>query len=91
MKASLKSGYFVQEIAGEKILMGGGTDVDFSKMMVLNGTSAWIVELLQEQPLTEEDVARKLTERFEVDYGQALADVQSLFCRLLELGVVAEE
>ncbi len=91
MKAILKPGYFVQEIAGEKILMGGGADVDFSKMMVLNHTSAWIIELLQEQALTEEDVAQKLTERFDVDYAQAFADVQDLYRQLLELGVIVIE
>lgn len=91
MKVTLKPGYFVQEIAGEKILMGGETDVDFSKMMVLNHTSAWIIELLQEEPMLEDDIAQDLTERFDVDYEQAFADVQEFCKRLQELNVVTVE
>lgn len=83
MNVTLKPGFFVQEIAGERILMGGESEVDFSKMMVLNHTSAWIIEMLQEHSLSEEDIAQNLTERFDVDYGQALADVRE-FCRQLK-------
>ena len=91
MKITLKPGFFVQDIAGEKILMGGETEVDFSKMMVLTHTSAWIIELLQEEPMLEDDIAQDLTERFDVDYEQAFADVQE-FCRQLqELNVVTAE
>ena len=91
MKITLKPCFFVQDIAGEKILMGGETEVDFSKMMVLNHTSAWIIELLQEEPMLEDDIAQDLTERFDVDYEQAFADVQE-FCRQLqELNVVTAE
>ena len=91
MKITLKPGFFVQDIAGEKILMGGETEVDFSKMMVLNHTSAWIIELLQEEPMLEDAIAQDLTERFDVDYEQAFADVQE-FCRQLqELNVVTAE
>lgn len=90
MKAKLKSGYFIQEIAGEKILMGGGADVDYSKMMVLNNTSAFIIELLQQNTLTEEEIAMKLTERFDIDYSQVLSDVQDFCKRLSELKVIEE-
>lgn len=90
MKAKLKSGYFIQEIAGEKILMGGGADVDYSKMMVLNNTSAFIIELLQQHTLTEEEIAMKLTERFDIDYSQVLSDVQDFCKRLSELKVIEE-
>ena len=91
MKITLKPGFFVQDIAGEKILMGGETEVDFSKMMVLNHTSAWIIELLQEEPMLEDDIAQDLTERFDEDYEQAFADLQE-FCRQLqELNVVTAE
>ena len=94
MNATIKPDFFVQELAGEKILMGGGEQINFSKVLMLNRTSAFMIEELQRAGTTSAaGMAQKLTERFEVDYAAALADVEAFFSDLAQKGVavVAEE
>lgn len=47
MKATIKKDFLVREIAGEKVLIGNGEQINFSKMLVLNDTAAYLIEELQ--------------------------------------------
>lgn len=46
MKATIKKDFLVREIAGEKVLIGNGEQINFSKMLVLNDTAAYLIEEL---------------------------------------------
>ena len=43
MKATLKPDFILHSIANEKVLIGAGQQIDFSKMLMLNDTAAWII------------------------------------------------
>ena len=78
MKLKVKSGYQVQEIAGENILITGGGDVDYSKMLVLNDSAAMLVRTLIEKELSVDSLVEVLTNTYAVDVEQAKQDVEDL-------------
>ena len=81
MRATIRPDFFLQEIAGDKILLGGGEQINFSKVLMLNNTSAFIIEELQRAggAVAAEDMARRVAGRFEVDATEAQADVEEFF------------
>ena len=89
MRVTIRPDFFLQEIAGEKILMGGGEQINFSKVLMLNNTSAFIIEELQRAggAVAAEDMARRVAGRFEVDATEAQADVEEFFRDLARLQV----
>ena len=93
MKAKIKDGFLIREIADEKVLIGSGEQINFSKMLVLNDTAACVVEELQKrpEPVGSDDLARSLSEAYEVDFAGALADVEELLRYLEAQGVVVVE
>lgn len=88
MKICIKPDFLIRNIAGEQILIGAGEQIDFSQMLILNDTSSWIIKTLQEQPLSPEELTQRLTNEYEVDYTEALNDVNELIQELKALGVV---
>ena len=89
MKAFIKKDFLIHTIANEKVLIGNGEQINFSKMLVLNDTAAFIITELQkhDQPVSVEELAEKLHEHFEVEYTEALADVKELLYQLKEQNV----
>lgn len=93
MKATIKKDFLIHTIANEKILIGNGGEINFSRMLVLNDTAVFIITELQKQdaPIAVEQLAHSLTEHFEVTYDVALADVKELLLQLKELDVAIIE
>lgn len=91
MKVILKPDFIIHDIAGEKVLIGAGEQVDFSKLLMLNDTAACIVAALQKQPVTVEELLALLVEEYEVSSQEAYADLKVLLDRLVRLGVVVVE
>ena len=72
----IKSGFVIREIAGQYIAVPVGERVnDLHGMIALNETGAFIWKLLENEK-TEEDLARALTEEYEVSYEEALEAVR---------------
>jgi len=92
MKATLKPDFLVHDIAGEQILIGGGEQINFSKMLMLNETSAYLItELKKRTTATDSELAQCLTAEYEVGPEEALKDVQELLRQLEGQGVVILE
>ena len=92
MKATIKPDFLVRNIAGENVLIGGGTQINFSKMLMLNETAVLVVNELQEKGCaTPEELAQIVAERYEVPLPQAVADTSELLQQLEALGVVCLE
>ena len=89
MKAFIKKDFLIHTIANEKVLIGNGEQINFSKMLVLNDTAAFIIAELQkhEQPVSAEELAESLQANFEVEYAEALTDVKELLDQLKEQDV----
>ena len=92
MKATLKPDFLVHDIAGEQILIGGGEQINFSKMLMLNETSVYLItELKKRTTATDSELAQCLTAEYEVGPEEALKDVQELLRQLEGQGVVILE
>ena len=93
MKVYIKKDFLIHTIANEKVLIGNGEQINFSKMLVLNDTAAFIIAELQKQdaPIALEELAQSLHEHFEVEYDVAFSDVKELINQLQEQEVVMIE
>jgi hypothetical protein len=93
MKAFIKNDFLIQTIASEKVLIGSGEQINFSRMLVLNDTAVHIIEQLQQHSssVASETLAQSLVDSYEVDFPEALADVEELLRLLDEQGVVVIE
>ena len=90
MKVYIKKDFLIHTIANEKVLIGNGEQINFSKMLVLNDTAAFIIAELQKQkaPIALEELAQSLHEHFEVEYDVAFSDVKELLDQLQEQEVI---
>lgn len=93
MKVYIKKDFLIHTIANEKVLIGNGEQINFSKMLVLNDTAAFVIAELQKQdaPIALEELAQSLHEHFEVEYDVAFSDVKELLYQLQEQEVVMTE
>jgi hypothetical protein len=90
MKVYIKKDFLIHTIANEKVLIGNGEQINFSKMLVLNDTAAFVIAELQKQdaPIALEELAQSLHEHFEVEYDVAFSDVKELINQLQEQEVI---
>lgn len=91
MKATLNPDFILHSIANEKVLIGAGKQIDFSKMLMLNDTATWIITELQKQPATSEELVLKLTEIYYVSQEEAQSDIEELLRLLAEQEIVIIE
>lgn len=89
MKA--KKGFNLREVCGEKIIVAEGKEnIDFSNIISMNESSAYLWEKIGDKEFTAEDLAKLLTEQYEVDENTALADAQTLAKQWIKAGIVEE-
>ena len=89
MKVAIKKDFLVRNVAGENVLIGCGEQINFSRMLMPNDTAARIVEMLQNgSAATDEELARQISEEYEVGYDEAFGDVGDVLAALEEQGVV---
>ena len=66
-------------MCGEYIVTGEGlARVDFSKVISLNATAAYLWEQIQDKDFTPEELVDLLTARYDVDAQTALTDAEGL-------------
>lgn len=91
MKMKLKPGYLIQKIAGENILITGGSgDVDFSKMLVLNDSATMLVQTLIDGEVSMEELVNLLVVNYNVEINQAETDIEELLNELKKQNIVEE-
>lgn len=87
----LLEGFVLRSICGEYIVTGEGlARVDFSKVISLNPSAAYLWEQIQDKDFTADDLVALLTARYDVDAERARADVDKLLASWREAGVMAE-
>ena len=83
MKA--KKGFNLRNVCGENIIVAEGEEnIDFSK----NESSAYLWKNIQGKEFSHEDLAKLLTDEYEVDKETALKDVKTLAGLWLEAGII---
>jgi len=87
----IKEGFILRTICGENVISGEGkANVNFSKLISLNESAAYLFRKAQGTEFTAEDLAKYLTEEYEVDEKTALADAAKLCRQWRDAGLLAE-
>ncbi|MBR2161770.1 MAG: PqqD family protein [Bacteroidaceae bacterium] len=85
----LRKGFALREICGERIVVPEGIDViNFNKLISLNGSAKYLWETLQDKEFTVQDVAKLLTDKYEVEEATALSDAEKLINKWQEIGLI---
>lgn len=75
----IKEGFTLRPLLGEHIVVGEGlAQVNFNKMLTLNESAAYLWEAVAGKDFTRDTLIQLLLDRYEVEAGQAGADVDKL-------------
>ena len=84
----IKEGFVLRTICGQNVVSGEGTtQVNFSKLVSLNDTAAYLFKAVQGREFTAETLANLLLDEYEVDRETALKDAESLCAQWKEIGI----
>lgn len=87
----IKEGFILRSICGQSVISGeGAANVNFSKLVSLNETAAYLFQKVVGGEFTPESMAGLLTEEYEVDYETALADCKTLCGQWKEVGILED-
>ncbi|MBP5340168.1 MAG: PqqD family protein [Prevotella sp.] len=84
-----KKGFNLRTICGENIIVAEGIEnIDFSRIISMNESSAYLWKKIQGQDFTSETLTQLLLEEYDVDEQTARADVDALIAKWLEAGII---
>lgn len=87
----INKGFELREMCGEHIIIGTGVEnIDFSKVISLNESAAWLWREVEGKEFTPQSLAALLMEQYDVDESTALADATALAAQWVSVGIVAE-
>lgn len=79
----IKTGYSVEDVAGQNILIAPAfEEVDYSKMLVLSESAAFVTNLLIENSLTFDEIVAALNDEYEADEDVVRAELTELLGKL---------
>ena len=85
----IKDDFYVKEVAGLSIVVAtGDTAEDMNSMINLNETATFLWRQL-ENDTTKEELIKKLTQEYDVDYKRASQSVDSFIAKLDEIGCIS--
>ena len=86
MKA--KTGFNLRNVCGEQVIVAEGREnIDFSNIISMNETSAYLWNAIQSRDFTVDDLVKLLTQEYDVDEQTARKDAQTLTNQWLEAGI----
>ena len=84
-------GFRLRKLGTEYIVVGEGlAQVNFNKIISLNGTAAYLWENVEGKDFTVEDLTALLLDRYEVEEEVAARDAAALAKAWVEAGVVSD-
>lgn len=87
MKA--KTGFKLRQICGENIIVAEGREnIDFTYIISMNDTSAYLWNAIEGKDFNNKDLAQLLTDEYDVDYDTALTDADALMQQWEKAGIV---
>lgn len=87
MKA--KPGFKLRSVCGENIIVAEGEEnIDFSNIISMNESSAYLWQNIQGKEFTHEDLVGLLTQEYEVGEATAMKDVKALTELWLQAGII---
>ncbi|MBQ2969435.1 MAG: PqqD family protein [Bacteroidaceae bacterium] len=84
----INEGFELREMCGEHIIIATGVaNIDFSKVISLNESAAYLWREVEGKEFTPATMAALLTEKYDIDEATALADATALAQRWAEAGI----
>jgi len=85
----IKNGFVLKSICGENMIIAEGKEnIDFSKIISLNESAAYLWNKVEGVSFTPQTLAELLVEEYEVSNERALVDAEILAKQWLETGIV---
>ena len=86
-----KKGFVLRDICGQKVISGEGLEqVNFSNLISLNETAAFLWEVVEDKEFTAETMADSLCLEYEVEREIALRDAEALCTKWKEIGLIED-
>ena len=82
----IKDGFVIRQVAGCYVIMNLGQELNLGGMITLNETGALIWDSVA-NGLSEDEIAKRITEEYEVSEETALEDVRNFICKMKEADV----
>lgn len=84
-----KKGFNLRNVCGERIIVAEGREnIDFSKIISMNESSAYLWDAIDGKDFTTDDLIRLLTKEYEVDEYTARQDAETVVRQWTETGIV---
>ncbi|MBR6128197.1 MAG: PqqD family protein [Bacteroidaceae bacterium] len=84
----IKSGFELMDVCGEAVVVAHGKEnIDFSKVISLNESAAYLWEKVKGREFDADELARLLTEEYEVDLDTARRDAEKMMADWLDAGL----
>lgn len=85
----IKKGFNLRSICGEHIIIAEGREnIDFSKIISLNESAAYLWQAVTDRDFTIDELTRLLTKEYEVDDKTAQNDVTTMIRQWIEVGII---
>ncbi|MDY5212287.1 PqqD family protein [Intestinibacter sp.] len=85
----IKADFYMKEVAGLNVVVAtGDTAENMNSMINLNETAAFLWRQL-ESDTTKEELIKKLTQEYDVDYERASTSVDNFIKKLDEIGCIS--
>ena len=84
-----KIGFNLRQICGANVIIAEGEEnIDFSNIISMNESSAYLWKNIQDKEFSEVELVKLLTEEYDVDEITAKSDVDSLVKSWLNAGII---
>lgn len=84
-----KNGFNLRQICGENVIVAEGEEnIDFSNIISMNESSAYLWKNIQDKDFSEDELVKLLTEEYDVDEITAKSDVNNLVKSWLNAGII---
>ena len=84
----IKEGFVLRTICGQSVVSPEGTrNVNFSKLVSLNDSAAYLFKAVGNEEFTPETLADLLLKEYEVEREVALKDAETLCAQWKEIGI----
>ena len=86
-----KTGFYLRNVLGENVVVAEGVEnIDFSKIISMNDSAAFLWQQIGEDPFTVEDLVGYFCGEYDVDEQTAKADAEALVQQWINAGIVEE-
>lgn len=84
-----KKGFKLRTICGEHIIVAEGIkNIDFSKIISMNESSAYLWENTVDKEFSVSDLCQLLCDEYEVDNATAMKDAEDIAKKWIEAGII---